>query len=581
MASYDDSLYSDLASALGLPALPERGAPKIRATYWDIEDHLPNSGVYLLHYKKEALRSIVNDPDFAMSEKTALFQLRGLIVDTRHPGGIKVVCRSFGYTPSITLDSLRTGLIKAKDQVGVDVAFDIKDAIIQPCYEGTLIRRWKHSYIDDDGKLNTQVFMSSHRRISVEFSTWSKSKPFSELYKELKGPSDDELFSDKLYSNICYVFILCHPSVIAASKVDVGKGWLINLRQIMTNPVTSDSSVEWDQHWKKHHEGKELIMVAAHKDDNGDFAVPIPPPSESEGYIYGPSQLGGKYSSQEDALKVANMILSDGYSGYGSEVYYNMDYRLRPGEPIIVLYGGTMIKVSPLCYQWRVAMVNGNGNRYNQFTKLIDYSAVGSKEFKGEGQIFDGTEHKYSYDDLFPHLGAPTDAQFKEFSERKEPMWLLPTFAYDPLTDRDARIRNILMCYAMALPVAHQLEAFSYYDLFTSRRAKLIETMIRQYAELETLINSTIPGKRLSDDIRFGSGSDKTLNRVGQNVQRLITQSRIFAKKLIQDNKTQLSENVVARNNLRNLLLKENGSSLYGLCKKFLDPPRTKLAPSL
>ena len=101
-------------------------------------------------------------------------------------------------------------------------------------YESTTIRVWYY---------NSKVETSTHKRIRPEASRWGKSVPFSEMYRELKGPTDD-LFTEedveKGYSDICYIFLMVHPDVLIASQdPNVGSGYLVFIGGIDMNKPRS------------------------------------------------------------------------------------------------------------------------------------------------------------------------------------------------------------------------------------------------------------------------------------------------------------------------------------------------------
>ncbi|CAH6418516.1 Hypothetical protein POVN_LOCUS233 [uncultured virus] len=571
--------YEFITKALGLPALSESG-DKPRSKYWRIVDQ--DADVTLLHYEPDALPLIMQDDEFTPAEKDALLALRGTIIDTVTG---RVLCRSFGYTPTVTADTLRSeGVMELKDQFGVPITIDMAKAIFQPCYEGTILRFWKWK-----GK----VYRSTHRRIDASKSHWGSSKPFPELFADLGGPDGESLFGDEPNSNFVHVFLVSHPDLLMATKADVGDGWLLFLRTLSIYPEALDKETEMSVSWQP------KLTVFSLPDDKSE-TLPIPPPSEGTSPLYAPTQFGGSYDTKEApgrGIKVANAILTAGYSGLSVEALTQVDWRVRPGEALICFHGEErrMVKIESRSYNWRAEICGNNPNYLNRLYQLLNFAL--DPETK--------TENEHDYKALFPYLATPTAEEFRTLGEtliRNGPLYLPPTdltrveekLLYAPSNartgdSRDLRLRNITLCLVMAVPV-HQQTAVTgtasvpgYYERLVTTRDDLIARLSKNDAFYKKLIEATEPGKRLVDNPNFGKGG--TLKPAGNTLKRLFTAAHAYVStrkaqgNVVTGKGTKMTkDHDVFLDNLRNLIKKERGPTLYSLTKAVLEPmkPRAK-----
>ena len=173
---------------------------------WDIVDG--NADIALMHYR-------VNRGKNYQQDSPAHPDVRGWVVDVHN---LKLVAKSFPYTPAITLDQIDSDTIV--DDNGQVYRFD--KPMYKEGFEGTTIRVFRHA-----GK----TYYSSHRRLDTSKSRWGSSIPFRQMYDELGGPHD--LFDEsKAYSPHCYVFLVVHPDVAHVSQKDIGNGWVQFLHRV-------------------------------------------------------------------------------------------------------------------------------------------------------------------------------------------------------------------------------------------------------------------------------------------------------------------------------------------------------------
>jgi len=160
----EESLYARLAEIAGLA---DDGN-------WEIYDDISDRGLFLLHSKIEP--KISGLP-------------RGVVVDIEN--GV-VVCDSFGFTPVVSLDLLKT-LPNSEDISVVDEfinrhIFTAGHYTVTPAYEGVVIRAFKHESV---------VYFSTHKRLDCSRSRWGSSDYFLDIYKRLGGPQAEDLFPEE------------------------------------------------------------------------------------------------------------------------------------------------------------------------------------------------------------------------------------------------------------------------------------------------------------------------------------------------------------------------------------------------
>jgi hypothetical protein len=143
---------------------------------------------------------------------------RGLIVDSAKKvkiikngietvvDGPRIVCRSFPFTPEISVDSLNEETLRELGEI------DLKQ--ISYAYEGSVIRAFNY---------NNRWMLSTHRKIDSGSSMWS-GMDFGTIFKECMG----NLFRiNDLNKEYCYVFLASHPAVRFACSID--KATLYNI----------------------------------------------------------------------------------------------------------------------------------------------------------------------------------------------------------------------------------------------------------------------------------------------------------------------------------------------------------------
>ncbi len=473
------SIRSQIASILGIEDNKS----------WQIVDTKTESHLYLIHYTTDA--SMV---DYG--------NLRGIVVDIKNK---TVVARSYGFTPYVRAESIRIAdydkKIHLTDEINPDVSYEIDPVTTQftPGFDGVVIRVFLHDGI---------VYHSSHKRIDVAETSWGFSKTYLEMYEELDGPREDELFDlTKKYSPYVYVFLLAHPELQMVSKSPIGAGYLVYLGvREMWNP--NQAPYPSDQV-----EIKPKGIAAS----NGFIANPESP------LLYSPPFLG--VTGVNDFLR----------TGFHSDLdVTGLDQRLYPGEFVIAfLYSnGVMtgaIRIESPGYQWRKNMRDNNPDLYRQFFLLSN-----GRFLRGDFE-----DEKNAYIRRFPIL-SPSGL------DQPLPIIVWPQNGLTQeeidriLADPDHRLYNIYLCLIYSLPLHLQQDAIGFYtSYFEDRQA-------------------------VTDDIISIDRRGDLVGDIPSRVKQIIQLARYAARqKLDQGNVTDLD--LLTQEEIIKLVKLEEGGSLYKL----------------
>ena len=494
---------------------------------WKIVSSDPDHNLYMVHHVPEAAHG-----------KYA--GIRGVVVDTQ---ARTIICKSYGYTPTTIMDKLSVqsdGMIRITDDLGLEHLVDPARMQIKSGFEGTLIHVFKHDGI---------VYRATRKRLDPENSRWGNSKSFLEMYWELGGPKDEDLFNPETnYSPYCHVFIMVHPDVLVVSKENIGDGYMVYLGpQEMW-------SVEYDEcPYKQVREDGTLFEGVSQEEFDADtrpnagwIDSDLRMPTTVSHFEPGATRDITILSPPNLSLEQANHHLTFGY--YSSfPGWQNYDRRLLPGEFVIVHFfdeNGNleeMIKVESTSYAWRATMRDNNPNLLHRFYQLLNGSYI----------RYETPEGREKYLDLYPIL-TPYPL---EIIKQSLPLvvWPEDPTYYDPnmLTNRDSRLYNIWMAFMMAVPLHRQFEVAGFFTQLINTRNQVIGWLrkIESFGKLD----SSEYNKRVINIIeaaRRFSG-----RKIEQGQDRDYTGRKKSFKELTRDN-------------IRNLVMKEEGSSLYRLAKE-------------
>jgi len=416
-----------------------------------------------------------------------------------------VVCTSYPHAPRIITSSLSS--VDGKIFLSENIVLDKEKTRIKMGFEGTLIHVFKHA-----GK----IYRSTRKRLDPSKSRWGNSKTFGEMYWELNGPSDDSLFdSTKDYSPFCHSFIMVHPDVQVCTRDDVSTGFMVYLgpKQMYTT------------------------LNCPYSSETVDFNLRVPETSSNlaPGVVYAPGNL---------TLEEANKQLLFGfYEGF--EGYQYLDSRLLSGEFVIIenMETGQMYRVESPSYAWRNQIRNNNPNLLHRFFELIDFAYLKNTP-----------EDDIKYRSMFPILTL-YDKVSLDRTINAGHIIIWPQQSEDEIpmpTTRDSKLYNIWEAYLVSVPPSRQKEVFGFYDLLISRRQELVNWLI------ETSENNN---SKITD--------------YSKRMQDILIKTRQFAVSRYNkgenfDTKTKEFKNVdvMTRENIRNFISKEVGSSLYRLIRE-------------
>lgn len=169
-----------------IPTIEQLAAVKVDPKYsqWirvlDTYSDAPDSEniLYLLHY------ITVNNPNPEIMKNIG--HVRGIIIDQNY----KIVCRSFGYTPEITVDQFED-----KHQT--------QEYNLFPALEGTVLRLFYYNV--DNQETGGHWMISTHRKIDGTDSRWN-GPTFGEMFNQLFNIKED-----MLNKKCAYIYIIQHP----------------------------------------------------------------------------------------------------------------------------------------------------------------------------------------------------------------------------------------------------------------------------------------------------------------------------------------------------------------------------------
>lgn len=522
-----------------VPALPSH--PNVRpiiSTVLDIEDcpgweiysSIPAKNLYLVHYASDA-----DIPRFG--------HLRGVVVDTARK---IVVCKSYGFTPTVVLPyltpiSTETGhCLRLTDITGREHVVDNYE--IRYGHESTMMRVFKHDGV---------VYYASHRKIDSSRSHWGDSPTFRQIYKDLQGPSEDQLFDPAASDcNSCHLFLMVHPSILIAGKDQLGPGYMVYLGAMKVNDAFS---------------GGENARVSS------ESRTP-PTMAEAERYL----NMTTPVLLQPAAITIEQANKHLRYGVYNPYDDSNTDPRLLPGEFVLIYRKNaageitSLLRVQSIGYTWRVAMRNNNPNLYHQFCCLCSDASIRADTPEGYAEFID----------KYPLLAPYQPHEIQEHLRKNGPFIAWPQYSCDlSLRTRNERIINIWSAFLMAVPLHRQVEVSKFVDRFMTERTELIEWLkdIAEQAEQTPSPSTDIPPAGPASAVLPPVGNSSAFPPnplVNPRVQQIISQARKFALERQQRGTNKSYEGKVmpyrllVKDNIRNLIMKEEGPSLYRLIRE-------------
>lgn len=482
------SLREQIATILSIP----------NTESWQIIDTDTASGLYLIHYT----------PDASMVRYGSL---RGVVVDVPNK---TIVARSYGFTPIISASSLAVaeydGNIHLTDAVNPNVDYDInpETTLFYPGFEGTIMRVFLHG---------GRVYHSTHKKLDATRSRWGNSPTFVEIYRQLGGPSDEDLFDlSKNYSPIVHVFLLAHPSVQVASKTPIGAGYLVYLgpRQMWDPLQSSYPQSEIDS------------------TDHGVVAAEEFIPNSNQPVIYSPRPM-----TLDEVNKHLNFGFHQPFDQSG------LESRLLPGEFVVAYLQDKnskaisgAIRIESPSYHWRSSLRDNNPNLIHQFYLLSNGKFI-QAQYDDEREV---------YLRKFPILTPYDDESIAEVL-REGPIVVWPqeelseATINEILADSELRLYNIFLAFLYSLPGHRQEEALNIYQNYQEGLQEVIDWLINLNA---------------NDDLAY--------ELIPPRARQIIANARGIARARIDQGSGENMENLVEEE-INNLVESEEGASLFRL----------------
>ena len=484
---------------------------------WDIISSDPDFHLFMAHHKPEA-------------NLTEHGQIRGVVIDTQAKA---VVAKSYGYTPTVHLDSLEVnaGTLNLVDETGTSHSIPLNLASITTGFEGTLISVFKHGGI---------VRRVTRKRLDPGRSRWGNSKPFIEMYWDLGGPTDEDLFHPHTdYSPWCHNFIIVHPQVQIVSKDNVGPGYLVYLgpKQLWTLDRDECPYKQLDLNNELFEGVSQEVWDADSRPSAGWIDDTLMLPAIGQG-IVNPPDL-----TLAEANKHLRFGFYDSFDGWET-----MDQRMLPGEFLVISWGEDKehsIRIESTSYQWRMAMRDNNPNLLHQFFKLVTSSYL----------RYNLPEEKERYNHHFPDFTPYDEESIIGQITNDGPYVVWPQ---DPefhqsehLMTKESRMFNIWLAFLNVVPIQAQLEVSQYLGYLYKSRGALISWL--RHLESKNQLDHTTLSKR-------------TINII--ETARNYSTQKISSGSNIGYNGKKLGKKALTRQNIKNLVMKERGDSLYKLIRE-------------
>lgn len=496
--------------------------------------------------------------------------------------------------------------------ISSETTLDLTDTQATFNIEGPIIRISKYE---------GEVLFTGHRG-DARFSRFGNSDSFLEIYKSLGGPNIEDLFDPtKKFSAYTCIFLACDPVLMMASKIEPGNGRLYYLgpmrnfrKKSETNmshllPWTGDEEdVAWSitssPFWKKTQAeeteaktkgtAQTLIMYMP----NFDKKTPPIPPASSESEET--PQIVYPYRKMD--LDMINYSLK--YGAHGS--IENIDDRLKklnkrlwPGEAVVVSYKlpdgrREYIKLRSPAYEWRTLMGGSESNRIFRGFQLLKYvqprtgksrtvddaemnkivlpvAVLTDEEMKREMEIEREIETRRDAENkLKKEIERETDSKRKMEMERKmeldaearrklEIKRILPEVnwsvnakkwmaSYMDRDYQDALLRNIVMAYSFAVPLHYRSLAIGIYNNIIDARDRVSKFLYLKRTEIAE-------AKDVWENFhKLAWGRAKNIIEVATREALKNTQG--YGQNMV---------NQSIKTNIRNLIFKEHGDSLYRL----------------
>lgn len=502
---------------------------------WNIVDREESEGLYMINYNEF----------FPDVDKDSLSWIRGLVL---HLPSRQILVRSYGYSKTVVMDEIPiapflAAAVRVADPAALQsdptlasfaempttmnlmdennngFLLDTKNAFLKPGYEGMLLRIWKW---------NGKVYRSTHRKLNFDRSHFGQSKSFVEMYNDVHGPTDEELFEEsETTSPFVYYALLVHSDLFVATK------------------SSNMTSMVWLGVYP---------MVSAPAENQVPRFV-LPPPKEA---FTDPFMLPS-WSPSPISVPQANLFLSSGHWNLPRE-HHSLPLMLKPGE-FVVVYGPPSVPGSPLptitkivstSYQWRSKIRDNSTNLTHQFYTMLDYAKLPREQYP------------------FPALETPSAnlcARIRSGSIVVAWEMAPASETYDHLATVGQRISNNWRCLLAAVPIFQQVHVIDILSKYHEDLRSLVEYITAVYRS-RVLLNRPDAGEQtLKEKLTtiIGEVREDDMEQA-ERLRSIISSAHKQMKIAAGGERLKMRDwNRGFMNEVRNILHLEGGISLYRL----------------
>ena len=207
-------------------------------------------------------------------DRDTMTRIRGVVVAIDSKGVGSIISRGYPFTPTCVIkpDQVSIGNFDLTDVFGFTHRINPAKMVATLGFDGTILRVSRY---------NGKSFISTNKNLDPRKSHWGNSPNFVDIYNDFGGPELSSLFDPKFKSsNITHTFMLVHPALQCASRVNIGKGYLTYLGTLKNDHNNKSDQIEQVAYteWQKNHS----LIMADNFDAEGNPTFPCCSPTTEE-----------------------------------------------------------------------------------------------------------------------------------------------------------------------------------------------------------------------------------------------------------------------------------------------------------
>ena len=287
--------------------------------YFKVDDNK----LFLVHYNQNRIDELISligsDEKFSKENVDKILSYRGYIINLKTE---KIVCKSYGHTINIQIDSIPNLPFYLKD---LDKVIDPSELEYKIYYGGTLIRVWN---------LDGVNMFSTHKKIDASKSHWESSETFLTLFE--RNQDSYKLQEIPIEKDTVSIFLINDNSL------------LIDTRNKISNKIVYLETIS-------------LIDSELNFGLTNEMMIKI---ITSRAYMWSNPISFPEVVTYE----MANSWLRNGLVNSQDNLSLNL---WRGGEKILVSYKGEKYTFMSSSANWRKNIMDGKINIYQIFCKLL------------------------------------------------------------------------------------------------------------------------------------------------------------------------------------------------------------------